>query len=148
MKCSILKNSRYLREKREKEKRRRKTRLPTRRRLIKYMPAAGESIVFCGLSHFYCFSDISSIILHTWARKSAAPATPNKELFMATETHPFGISLEFIEEWQRKQKNVKFHNEPLRDVEKQDVWDFLDENVPENKSIFTPEVIAAIKGED
>jgi hypothetical protein len=65
---------------------------------------------------------------------------------MVTETHPFGISPEFIEEWQRKQERVKIYNEPVRDMEKYpDVFDFLLEPVPEEDSIFTPEVVEVLR---
>jgi len=65
---------------------------------------------------------------------------------MPVATHPFGVSLENIEEWQRKQERVKIYNEPIRDIEKYpDVLDFLLEPIPEEDSIFTQEVVDAIR---
>ena len=54
---------------------------------------------------------------------------------------PFGITLEDIDNFTLAQSQRVIHNAPVRDVEKQDFWDFVNEPIPEEDSVFTPEVL-------
>jgi hypothetical protein len=40
------------------------------------------------------------------------------------------------------------YNCPVRDVTTESYWDFMNKEIPEEKNVFTPEIIKAIKGED
>jgi hypothetical protein len=61
---------------------------------------------------------------------------------------PFGVTLKDAEEYgDMLEKNaLRIHNAPVRDVEKQSFWDFMSEPVPEEESLFTPEVMDAFRG--
>jgi hypothetical protein len=56
---------------------------------------------------------------------------------------PFGITLEDIAEFDRKQEANKMTDTVMRE-EGQDVWDFMLEPIPEKDSFFTPIVLDAL----
>jgi hypothetical protein len=63
----------------------------------------------------------------------------------ATEEYPLGITIESIEAFKNEQKSVKVHNCPVRDVDNQDVWDFMNEGIPGDESVFTPEMVKTFR---
>ena len=67
---------------------------------------------------------------------------PEKGAVMIECHHPFGITPEKIGEFDRKQESVKIINHPVRDVEKETFWDFV--NAPCGESPFTPDALASL----
>lgn len=65
----------------------------------------------------------------------------NKEGFMSAESNPFGISLADIEAFDRAQENLRVHNCPVRDADKESFWDFMSSPEPDGDSVFTPELL-------
>jgi len=64
---------------------------------------------------------------------------------IGTAEKPFGVTLEDVKALDRKNKPNRIHNSPVRDVDKESYWDFMNKDCP--KEAFTPDVISAIKGE-
>jgi hypothetical protein len=73
-----------------------------------------------------------------------------KKTSCETENHPFGIDIEFIKECDAKkfeamQSRFRVCNSPVRE-DGEDFWEFINKPVPEDKSIFTSDVIDALRG--
>jgi hypothetical protein len=47
------------------------------------------------------------------------------------DTNPLNVTLEEIEAYNHKRTLKKVYNEPIRNIESQDVWDFMLEPLPE-----------------
>ena len=61
---------------------------------------------------------------------------------------PFGVTLADAEAYGHtlERNALRVHNEPVRDVEKETLWEFLRPPAPGEPDIFTPEVIEALRG--
>jgi hypothetical protein len=64
---------------------------------------------------------------------------------IGTAEKPFGVTLDDIIAFDSESKPVRIHNRPMRDVEKESFWDFMNKDCQEDA--ITTEVIKAIKGE-
>jgi len=64
---------------------------------------------------------------------------------IGTPEKPFGLTLDDVKAFDRDSTHNRIHNSPVRDVDKESYWDFMNKDCP--KEAFTPEIIKAIKGE-
>lgn len=56
----------------------------------------------------------------------------------ALDESPFGITLDDIAAFDRKQEANRVHNAPIRDVNSQDFWDFMLEPTPDGDDAAYP----------
>lgn len=59
------------------------------------------------------------------------------------EEYPFGITPDMLAEFDRKQEADFVYSPPIRDIEKEDFWDFM--NRPAERRILTPHVLQIIR---
>jgi hypothetical protein len=59
---------------------------------------------------------------------------------------PFGITPGDIEAFGLRHDTNREHNAPVRDITKQDFWDFMLEPIPESGTIYTPEILETLGG--
>ena len=61
---------------------------------------------------------------------------------MPVQDYPFDITPELMAEFDREQEASIVHNHPIRDVEREDFWDFM--NWKPQNSLLTPKLMLSL----